>query len=116
MSLQVKGRIDARNSLETYCYNMKSTIEDKLGDKVSDEQKDTVCSFSPDMNLLAACHLLTGSVLPESTCMLAMGDYWMRQASMSHKLLERFSCDCVSVKHSLCMLSARHLYKLCMVS
>ena len=42
MSLQVKGRIDARNSLETYCYNMKSTIEDKLGDKVSDEQKDTV--------------------------------------------------------------------------
>ena len=42
MFLQVKGRIDARNSLETYCYNMKSTIEDKLGDKVSDEQKETV--------------------------------------------------------------------------
>lgn len=45
MSMQVKGRIDARNSLETYCYNMKSTIEDKLGDKVSDEQKETVCCF-----------------------------------------------------------------------
>ena len=42
MFLQVKGRIDARNSLETYCYNMKSTIEDKLGDKVSDEQKEKV--------------------------------------------------------------------------
>lgn len=62
--LQVKGRIDARNSLETYCYNMKSTIEDKLGDKVSDEQKETVgfpvltrvCSLS--------CHLLTGFVVP----------------------------------------------------
>lgn len=38
----VKGRIDARNSLETYCYNMKSTIEDKLGDKLGDEEKDTV--------------------------------------------------------------------------
>lgn len=45
--LQVKGRIDARNSLETYCYNMKSTIEDKLGDKVSDEQKETVRVSSP---------------------------------------------------------------------
>ena len=39
----VKGRIDAHNSLETYCYNMKSTIEDKLGDKLGDEEKDTVC-------------------------------------------------------------------------
>ena len=38
----VKGRIDARNRLETYCYNMKSTIEDKLGDKVGDEEKETV--------------------------------------------------------------------------
>lgn len=42
MILQVKGRIDARNSLETYCYNMKSTIEDKLGDKISDDEKATV--------------------------------------------------------------------------
>ena len=42
--MQVKGRIDARNSLETYCYNMKSTIEDKLGDKISDDEKDKVCS------------------------------------------------------------------------
>lgn len=51
MPLQVKGRIDARNSLETYCYNMKSTVEDKLGDKVSDEQKEKVCCFSHDVNL-----------------------------------------------------------------
>lgn len=55
MFLQVKGRIDARNSLETYCYNMKSTIEDKLGDKVSDEQKETV-GFTPDMDF-SACML-----------------------------------------------------------
>lgn len=87
MSLQVKGRIDARNSLETYCYNMKSTIEDKLGDKVSDEQKEMVCSFiSPDMNLLAACHLLTGSVLPELGHVHVMGDCCMsRPAAMSHR-------------------------------
>ncbi|KAK9808266.1 hypothetical protein WJX73_005089 [Symbiochloris irregularis] len=39
---KVKGRIDARNKLETYCYNMKSTIGDKLGDKISEEDKETV--------------------------------------------------------------------------
>lgn len=50
--LQVKGRIDARNSLETYCYNMKSTIEDKLGDKTSDDEKATV-GLSP-----ISCHVL----------------------------------------------------------
>ncbi|KAL3155344.1 Luminal-binding protein 3 [Trebouxia sp. C0009 RCD-2024] len=44
----VKGRIDARNSLETYCYNMKSTIEDKLGDKTSDDEKATVKSAVDD--------------------------------------------------------------------
>ena len=39
----VKGRIDARNSLETYCYNMKSTVDDKLGDKLGDDDKEKVC-------------------------------------------------------------------------
>lgn len=39
---KVKGRIDARNSLETYCYNMKTTIEDKLGDQLEDDDKDKV--------------------------------------------------------------------------
>ena len=38
----MKGRIDARNSLETYCYNMKTTIEDKLGDQLEDDDKDKV--------------------------------------------------------------------------
>jgi len=37
----VKARIDAKNSLENYIYQMKNTIEDKakLADKVSDEDK-----------------------------------------------------------------------------
>ena len=39
---QLKGRIDARNGLETYCYNMKSTISDKLGDKLSEDDKEKV--------------------------------------------------------------------------
>lgn len=39
---KVKGRIDARNKLETYAYNMRSTIGDKLGDKLSDSDKATV--------------------------------------------------------------------------
>lgn len=30
----VKERIDARNKLETYLYNMKNTVEDKMKDKV----------------------------------------------------------------------------------
>ena len=44
--LQVKARVDARNALETYCYNMKQTIEDKLGDKLDEDDKDKVrCCF-----------------------------------------------------------------------
>lgn len=38
----VKGKIDARNQLETYCYNMKSTVEDKLKDKIDEDDKEKV--------------------------------------------------------------------------
>jgi hypothetical protein len=38
----VKGKIDARNKLETYVYNIKSSVEDKLKDKISDEEAETV--------------------------------------------------------------------------
>ncbi|KAF8060359.1 BIP5 [Scenedesmus sp. PABB004] len=38
----VKAKVDARNALETYAYNMKSTVEDKAKDKVSPEDKKTV--------------------------------------------------------------------------
>lgn len=44
--VQLKARIDARNSLETYCYNMKSTVSDKLGDKLSEDDKEKVCNLS----------------------------------------------------------------------
>ena len=44
----VKAKIDARNKLETYCYNMKSTLSDKLGDKLDEEEQETVsCLPSP---------------------------------------------------------------------
>ncbi|XAR52623.1 hypothetical protein NMG60_11020779 [Bertholletia excelsa] len=41
---KVKERIDARNKLETYIYNMKSTIndKDKLADKIDSDDKDKV--------------------------------------------------------------------------
>ena len=39
---KVKGRVDARNALETYVFNMRSTMDDKLGDKLSADDKDTV--------------------------------------------------------------------------
>ena len=48
----MKGRIDARNSLETYCYNMKTTIEDKLGDQLEDDDKDKVGSCKHSCALL----------------------------------------------------------------
>lgn len=38
----VKAKVDARNALETYCYNMKQTVEDKLGDKLDEDDKDKV--------------------------------------------------------------------------
>eukprot|EP00884_Botryococcus_braunii_P020063 jgi/Botrbrau1/6740/Bobra.0324s0026.1 len=39
---KLKGKIDARNQLETYCYNMKSSVADKLGDKLSSDDKEKV--------------------------------------------------------------------------
>ena len=36
--LQVKERIDARNALETYVYNMKQSATDKLKDKLTEEE------------------------------------------------------------------------------
>ncbi|XP_042487892.1 luminal-binding protein 3-like [Macadamia integrifolia] len=41
---RVKEKIDARNKLETYIYNMKSTIndEDKLADKIESDDKEKI--------------------------------------------------------------------------
>ncbi|GAB4855575.1 Luminal-binding protein 5 [Ancistrocladus abbreviatus] len=41
---QIKERIDARNKLETYIYNMRSTIEDKdrLADKIDPDDKEKI--------------------------------------------------------------------------
>merc|ERR1712098_1005595 len=40
-----KDRIGAKNGLESYCFNMKSTIEDeKLKDKISEEDRNTINS------------------------------------------------------------------------
>ncbi len=33
----VRAKVDARNQLETYCYNMKSSVEDKLKDKIDED-------------------------------------------------------------------------------
>jgi len=41
---KIKERVDARNSLETYAYNMKNTISDsdKLADKLEEDDKNTI--------------------------------------------------------------------------
>ncbi|KAG2494134.1 hypothetical protein HYH03_007772 [Edaphochlamys debaryana] len=38
----IKARVDARNKLETYLYNMKSSVEDKLKDKIEDEDNKKI--------------------------------------------------------------------------
>ena len=39
---QVKAKIDARNALETYCYSMKQTLGDKMGEKLDAEDKEKI--------------------------------------------------------------------------
>jgi len=41
---KIKERVDARNSLETYAYNMKNTVSDsdKLADKLEEDDKNTI--------------------------------------------------------------------------
>lgn len=41
---KIKEKIDARNQLETYVYNMKNTIneKDKLADKLESEEKEKI--------------------------------------------------------------------------
>merc|ERR1712032_1155131 len=44
-----KERIAAKNGLESYCFNMKSTINDeKLKDKISEDEKGTITSKCED--------------------------------------------------------------------
>jgi len=45
-----KGRIAAKNALESYCFNMKSTVEDeKLKDKITDADKTTITEKCNDV-------------------------------------------------------------------
>lgn len=40
---KVKARVEAKNNLEHYCYNMKQTVDDeKFKDKISDDDKKTI--------------------------------------------------------------------------
>ncbi|EFN59263.1 hypothetical protein CHLNCDRAFT_18857, partial [Chlorella variabilis] len=39
---KVKARIDARNQLETYAYNMKQSVTDKLKDKLEADDKEKI--------------------------------------------------------------------------
>jgi len=42
---EIKGKVDARNSLESYSYNLKNQLEDEekgLGGKASEEQKEKI--------------------------------------------------------------------------
>ena len=61
----IKEKIDARNALETYCYNMKSTVGDKLGDKLEEDEKETVRGFLGNDN---AAHSASAWYVSHSTC------------------------------------------------
>jgi heat shock protein 5 len=41
---KVKDKIDSRNQLETYLYNMKNTVEDKMKDKIDEDDKEKITS------------------------------------------------------------------------
>jgi heat shock protein 5 len=41
---KVKDRVDGRNGLEGFLYNLRNTVEDKLADKLEEEDKDTITS------------------------------------------------------------------------
>merc|ERR1712126_645066 len=44
-----KERIAAKNGLESYCFNMKSTLEDeKLKDKISEDERKSIVSKCDD--------------------------------------------------------------------
>merc|ERR1712080_724355 len=46
---QQKDRISAKNGLESYAFNMKSTVDDeKLKDKISDDDKKVICDKCED--------------------------------------------------------------------
>lgn len=45
---KVKERIDGRNGLEGFLYNLKNTVEDKLDDKIEDGDKETIMNAVQD--------------------------------------------------------------------
>merc|ERR1712083_112796 len=45
---KVKDRIDGRNGLEGYLYQVKNTVEDKMADKFDDDDKETVMTAVQD--------------------------------------------------------------------
>ncbi|TMW56496.1 hypothetical protein Poli38472_006506 [Pythium oligandrum] len=45
---KVKDRIDGRNGLEGYLYNLKNNVEDKLADKIDEDDKETVLKAVQD--------------------------------------------------------------------
>merc|ERR1711915_922947 len=45
-----KERIAAKNGLESYCFNMKTTIEDeKMKDKISEDEKKKIAELGEDI-------------------------------------------------------------------
>ncbi|CAI5719169.1 unnamed protein product [Peronospora destructor] len=46
--MKVKDRIDGRNALEGYLYSLKNNVEDKLEDKIDEDDKDTVLTAVQD--------------------------------------------------------------------
>ena len=120
----VKAKVDARNALETYCYNMKQTIEDKLGDKLDEDDKEKAgpplfVSQHTQCTLPESC---TSCVpIPPAALGVGVGLGWARKAwqdipfgvvaaDLSHTQPESGSqqrqCDSES-SHSACQVSLR---------
>ncbi len=80
----VKAKVDARNALETYCYNMKQTIEDKLGDKLEEDDKEKVRALLPLHPLSSWPSVNSRLVLGGKHSLSGRGFSCLRSASSVH--------------------------------
>lgn len=112
---KVKERIDAKNSLETYIYNMKTTISDKLADKISGDDKEKIKSavneglewldsesqnagkedFEEKMKEIeATCNPIIKQVYDDSNSGSGYEKMKMKSLMMSYKRLAVFLLEC----------------------
>jgi heat shock protein 5 len=70
----VKEKVEAKNDLEGLTYNLKNQIDDKekLGGKLSDEEKSTIENAVDEKNKMVACSVCNTHI-PENEAIIQNG-------------------------------------------